>query len=129
MFKYETGKLGRIAIAEDSRDLREAMKTYLELEGYTVDAYADGTSLMAGVKANPPDIVLTDLNMPEVTGYEVISFMHKHPKLMHIPIIAVTGMSAAVLNVMMLNKPFDLDDLIDCIEVAMERVKTERRVA
>ena len=60
-----------ILIVEDHEDAREALRALLELEGHRVDAAGNGSHAIELVRAQPPDIALIDIGLPEVDGYEV----------------------------------------------------------
>ena len=60
-----------ILIVEDHDDAREALRALLELEGYDVDAAANGPLGLDLVRARVPDVALIDIGLPEVDGYEV----------------------------------------------------------
>ena len=60
-----------ILIVEDHDDAREALRALLELEGYDVDAAANGPHGLDLVRARVPDVALIDIGLPEVDGYEV----------------------------------------------------------
>src|SRR5438105_13692119 len=60
-----------ILIVEDHEDAREALRALLELEGHRVDAAGSGSRAIELARAEPPDIALIDIGLPEVDGYEV----------------------------------------------------------
>jgi CheY-like chemotaxis protein len=62
----------RILVVEDSRPTRAVVAAHLRKRGYTVDEASDGESGLAHALANPPDLVLTDLEMPRLDGLELL---------------------------------------------------------
>ncbi len=114
----------RILYIEDNPDNRMLVRRVLMAEGYTVEEAVDGPSGLKAAEASPPDLVLIDINLPEVDGYEVTARMKQLPHLLGVPIIAVTA------NVMKgdrektlaagcdgyIQKPIDIDSLPSEIE-------------
>lgn len=60
-----------VLLVEDNADAREALRALLELDGYGVEAAADGARALEIVQARPPDIAVIDIGLPGVDGYEV----------------------------------------------------------
>jgi two-component system, cell cycle response regulator DivK len=83
----------RILIAEDHPASLELMRYLLEASGYSVLIAADGAAALEIARREPPDLVICDLQMPHIDGYEVLRQMRKSPALKQIPIIAVTAFS------------------------------------
>jgi CheY-like chemotaxis protein len=81
----------RIFIAEDKATSRELLRTVLQQQGYSVDEAADGEEALRKILENPPDLVLMDLQMPARNGYDVVREMRKDPRLVRIPVVAVTA--------------------------------------
>jgi DNA-binding NtrC family response regulator len=81
--------MARILIIDDDDQIREMLKLFLEYAGYDVLSAADGKSGMALFNANPSEVVITDILMPEQEGLETIIALHKeNPDL---SIIAMSG--------------------------------------
>lgn len=78
-----------ILIVEDNPQFRRTLVAYLEDCGYYVVQAGDGEQALSILKVVEPDIVLTDLHMPIVDGFEVMAHMHANKP--HIPIIVITG--------------------------------------
>jgi CheY-like chemotaxis protein len=68
---------GKILIAEDNADTREALRLCLEVEGYAVRAAANGDEAFSLQVAEPADVLVTDLFMPERDGFETLSAFRK----------------------------------------------------
>ncbi len=81
----------RILIVEDKATSRELLRTVLEQQGYSVDEAGDGDEALRKILANPPDLVLMDLQMPARNGYEVVHELRKDPRLAGVPVVAVTA--------------------------------------
>jgi len=80
----------RIVVVEDSRTQAEYLCHLLELEGARVVAAVAGEEALAEIRNNPPDIVLTDIVMPGMDGYELCHAIKADPKTAGIPVILVT---------------------------------------
>jgi len=61
-----------ILVVDDDEDVRSFLETILEMDGYQVQTAADGKEALAKVQARAPDLVITDLMMPEAGGWEVL---------------------------------------------------------
>jgi two-component system cell cycle response regulator DivK len=81
----------RILIAEDKATSRELLRTVLENQGYTVVEAADGKQALQQARAEVPDLILLDLQMPLRSGYEVVSELRQDPRFSTIPIVALTA--------------------------------------
>jgi CheY-like chemotaxis protein len=82
----------RILVAEDDRFLRKAAETTLKREGYTVVTAADGEEALRAARAEPPDLVLLDLIMPKMQGFEVLRALKQDANTAHIPVIILSNL-------------------------------------
>ena len=81
---------GRILYIEDNPDNRLLIKRVLEAEGYAVIEAENGTEGLRLAAKEPPDLVLMDINLPDIDGYECTMLLRKaHPN--HLPIVALTA--------------------------------------
>ncbi len=120
----------RILYVEDNPENRLLVRRVLEAEGYTVLEAVDGRSGLEEASQVDPDLILLDINLPEVDGYDLAGRFRAVPALEGVPILAVTA------NVMKgdrektlkagcdgyIPKPIDIDRLPRQIEEALERV-------
>lgn len=83
----------RILVVDDEAANRELLELILSLDGFSVETAASGAEALASVARSLPDLVLLDLMMPEMTGYEVMSQLKSSGTTDHIPIIVVTALS------------------------------------
>lgn len=83
----------RVLIVDDNVQNVELLRTYISAEGYEVDEAFDGEEALVKVAANPPDLILLDVMMPKLNGYDVCSQIKKDEKTRFIPIIMVTALS------------------------------------
>lgn len=121
-----------ILIAEDDGNIAELVKIILEAKGYTTLWAKDGREALNRVQEKIPDLILLDVMMPKLNGYEVIKLLKENPEHQHIPVIFVTVKGETdnkVVGLRMgghdyITKPFDLDELIARVEAAL-RIKGE----
>ena len=114
----------RILYIEDNFDNMTLVKRVLEIEGYEVIEAETGSEGVAKAAESKPDIIITDINLPDIDGYEVTGMLKKNQQTSHIPVIAMTA------NVMKrdresvfkagcdgyISKPIDIDELPTQIE-------------
>lgn len=81
----------RILYIEDNPENRLLMRRVLMAEGYIVEEASDGTSGLQKASESPPDLILMDINLPEIDGYEVTARLKQLPNMNGVPIIAVTA--------------------------------------
>ena len=81
----------RILIVEDTEDNRQILRDLLTAAGYGLLEAVDGEQGVAMAKAEKPDLILMDIQLPQIDGYEATRRIKADPALRHIPIIAVTS--------------------------------------
>ena len=81
----------RVLVVDDNRDAADSIAMLLELEGHNVAVAADGPRALEAAAANRPDIVLLDIGLPGMDGFEVARRMRQLPGLAKICLVAVTG--------------------------------------
>lgn len=81
----------RVLIAEDHSETRLLYAGYLELLGFEVDTVPDGHSVIRVALEWRPDVVVMDLSLPHLDGWEATRRLKGDPRTAHIPIIACTG--------------------------------------
>ena len=84
-----------ILIAEDSITSRMLLKNILEAAGYSVTATVDGQDALTSLKNNPVDLVVSDVEMPRMNGFELTSQIRRDERLKDIPLVLVTSLSSA----------------------------------
>jgi len=80
-----------ILIVEDHPTMREAMRMVLEHEGFVIREAADGAAALEMVRAQPPDLVFLDLNIPGKTGADVLKSLKQDPETASVRVIIVTA--------------------------------------
>jgi CheY-like chemotaxis protein len=112
---------GSILVVEDDPASREALVTLLESEGYDVAAAGDGEEALARLRAERPALVLLDLMLPVMDGFEFRTRQMQQPDLAAIPVIVLSGGGdlagkSGPLHVdTCLRKPLAIDDLLDVV--------------
>ena len=81
----------RILVVDDQEDLRGVLRDLLTGSGYTVIEAADGEAGVAKAKSDRPDLILMDIQMPVIDGYEATRRIKVDPDLNPIPIVAVSS--------------------------------------
>jgi len=81
---------GRILLVDDNADMREYLCRLLG-EDYTVDTAADGSTALSEIRANPPDLVLTDVMMPGLNGLELLQAIRGNPRMRTLPVIVISA--------------------------------------
>ena len=94
--KRDTGTIPRVAsqrilVADDNRDAAEALSLQLQLAGHDVRTAHDGIEALTVAKTFDPEIVLLDLGMPKMDGYEVARQLRLQPRSRRVTLIALTG--------------------------------------
>lgn len=110
----------KILVVEDEPDIMRIITHALTVAGYQVIPAYGGEDAIRKAKAQRPDLVLTDLAMPKVSGVEVIQAVKGDPETQHIPILAVTAhvwdgiaQSAGQVGVNgFISKPFSMRQLL-----------------
>ena len=126
---------GKILVLDDEESFRQVITKFLLQRGFEVLSAADGkTGLSLAIQA-VPDLIICDLNMPGMTGHEVLAALRRDPKLADIPLIFLTGaiqpqQVRASMNLGAddyLTKPVDLADLLSAIRVRLDRRQGQRQ--
>lgn len=83
----------RILVVDDEPDARELVRRALLPAGHLVDEVEDGASALAYLRRQRPDLILLDLMMPEMDGFEVVRELQSDAELSRIPLVVLTGMT------------------------------------
>jgi CheY-like chemotaxis protein len=113
-----------VLLVEDDEDLREVIGELLEEEGYEVLRAANGADALELLSScAEPSLVLTDLMMPVMTGWELVARLRAHPQHASLPIIVVSAFfdRAPPESDHVLMKPLQLDQLLQSVEEMIRR--------
>lgn len=80
----------RVILAEDNDILRKSLSFFLTSKGFTVDQFSDGREALDAIETNTYDLILTDINMPGISGMEITQYVRQHINS-DIPIIIFTS--------------------------------------
>src|SRR5215472_5435068 len=108
--------------------MREVIKIAFRRENIDVVAYADAASALPSIEQGNPDVVITDVIMPDKDGYEVCQHIKQHPRLNNTPVILMSGVvnravSEKAFSVKadeLIRKPFQPQDLITRVKHLLE---------
>ncbi len=81
----------RILLVEDNELNRDMLSRRLKRRGYDVAMAADGKEGLQMADESAPDLILLDLSLPEMDGWEVLRQLKQDPKMKHIPVVALTA--------------------------------------
>lgn len=80
-----------LLVVEDDEDLRKQFRTTLALAGYAVNEAATGLEALRRIDADPPDAIVLDLGLPDVSGFGVLYDLSVQAHTRDIPVVVVTG--------------------------------------
>ena len=95
----DTGKeMTKILVVEDEKDIRELISFTLDYGGFKVVAVSNGEDALVKAKEELPDLILLDVRMPRMSGYEVCAELKKHKKTRNIPVafLSAKGQEAEI---------------------------------
>ncbi|HHU79373.1 MAG TPA: response regulator transcription factor [Clostridiales bacterium] len=118
----------RIMVVEDDYSINQLIKLYLEKEGFRVEPFHDGYQALSAFRANPPSLVVLDIMLPGLDGWDICREIRK---ISDIPIIMLTAKGETFDKVLGLElgaddymvKPFDPKELIARIKAVLRRHK------
>ena len=124
----------RILIADDESDIRDVLRTKLELEGYAVLEAANGAEAVAIAQEQVPDLIVLDVMMPEMDGVEVCNRLRGSFTTRHIPVIMLTARAGRDdrMNGLVqgandyVTKPFDLRELVQRVRNTLDWSRQQR---
>ncbi len=115
----------RILCIEDQPEMIELIRLILSREGFAVEGAGGGREGLQAMQKSPPDLVLLDLMMPEMDGWEVYRQIKSNAELSDIPVIAVTAKAQKIDRILGLHiagmddfitKPFGPEELVASVE-------------
>jgi CheY-like chemotaxis protein len=105
-----------VLLVDDDEDIRGTLGAVLQAEGFTVLEARNGLhALQQLMRAPLPDVILLDMIMPLMTGFEFLDLKGEDPRIQHIPVIAITAHAEGTeLKGVeeLVRKPFDLQELL-----------------
>jgi two-component system, OmpR family, response regulator len=116
----------RILVVDDTPALLDVVRACLEVEGYHVATCLESREAVRMAQEEQPDVIMLDVVMPEVSGWEVLSRLRGDPRFLGTPVIVCTAYVEEALGRLaelkgpdqhlgLLPKPFDIDELIEVV--------------
>ncbi len=121
----------RILVAEDDRDIADLIAHYLQKAGWHAQIVSSGDDALAAVRRDPADLVILDIMLPGLSGFEVCRSLRSDPATAGVPIIMVTARAEETDRIIGLEigaddyiaKPFSPNELVARIRALMRRSK------
>ena len=127
---------GDILLVDDTLDNLRVLTALLGQRGYGVRAVTTGSAALMGIAAQPPDLVLLDINMPGMNGYEVCQKLKENPQTQAIPIIFISALNEVFDKVKAfttggvdyITKPFQVEEVFARIENQLKVQRLQRQL-
>ena len=125
---------GRILLVDDEPGLREAVQAYLEDSNFSVDAASNAKDGWELLQQKFPDVVITDVMMPEIDGYQFLKQVREDPRFKATPVVFLTAKGMTTDRIQgyqagcdaYLPKPFDPEELVAIVENLLGRKAASR---
>ncbi|MBD2449037.1 response regulator [Nostoc sp. FACHB-152] len=113
-----------ILVIDDTPENLHLLASMLTEQGYKVRSVTKGAAGLRGAQAAPPDLIVLDINMPEMNGYEVCQHLKNHPQTCDIPVIFISAMNDVIDKVKAftvggvdyITKPFQVEEVLARVE-------------
>jgi CheY-like chemotaxis protein len=118
-----------VLVVDDDPDILEALSEILEAEGFEIRRARNGKEALERLEPDPPQLILLDLMMPVMDGWEFAQRMRQRPSVAGIPLIVLSadrnvGSKATDIGAVgHLAKPFELNDLLDMVRRSLSQVQ------
>jgi CheY-like chemotaxis protein len=123
----------KILIVEDDDDLRALYSYMLAAGGYKVKAVRNGLEALAEIHVNRPDVIVTDIIMPGLSGLDLIVAVRSNDELADLPVVAITSFGEDICELAYaagatnaINKPTELETMREVIDAAVSRISSAR---
>jgi signal transduction histidine kinase/DNA-binding response OmpR family regulator len=135
--KPAVAREGRVLVADDNGDLRDYVRRLLEAAGYAVDVVGDGAAALDAVRSRRPDLLLSDVMMPGMDGFQLLQAIRKDPLLADLPVVMLSARAGEEAQVEGLEsgaddylaKPFSARELLARVSANLDMARTRRRAA
>lgn len=119
----------QLLLVDDEPGLREAVKDYLEDSGFKVKVASNAREGWELMQQNTPDLLISDIMMPQVDGYQFLKQVREDPRFKRLPVVFLTAKGMTTDRIQgyqagvdaYLPKPFDPDELVAIVENLLER--------
>ena len=128
---YASCAVARLLIIDDDRTFVELLRVHLSDAGYEVSVAGDAVLGLRSILADPPDLLLLDLNIPYLHGFEMLRALKNDPLTRRMPVVIITGRDDEDAYVQALQigidgyltKPVQREMLLETVEAALGPVK------
>jgi DNA-binding response OmpR family regulator len=122
----------RVLVVEDDDNIATALDYLLTREGYAHDRIANGAEAVARIRLAPPDLVLLDVMLPEVSGYDICQSVRGDPALGDVKILMMTARGSMIERRKglalgadgFISKPFEVSELRQAVRALLDRRPT-----
>jgi len=131
--KLKTVKNAQILIVDDDESIRSLLRQELTEAGYLTSEASNGKEAIESIRENRPDLIILDIMMPEINGFDVAAILKNDPQTMDIPIIILSIVQDKARGFRIgvdryLTKPIDTAQLFEDIGSLLEQGKSKRKV-
>lgn len=123
-----------VLVCDDDQPMREMLTAFLEQKGHRVAAVASGHELFDRLSAGAPDVILLDLLMPDMNGWETLDRLKSDPATASIPVVIISVFSADRSGPLFselagwIQKPVDSQTVVDAVEGVLPPARTGKKV-
>jgi DNA-binding response OmpR family regulator len=127
------GKHATILVVDDDDSIRSLLQQELSDVGYIIEEAKDGKMALESIRKNRPDLIILDVMMPEINGFDVAAILKNDPQTMDIPIIILSIVQDKARGFRIgvdryLTKPIDTSQLFEEVENLLEQGKSKKKV-
>lgn len=116
-----------VLVVEDEGSFRQFMALALHMEGYSVESVANGEAALTTLSASIPDLIMLDLSMPSLNGWDVLRHIRTTPPLINIPVVVITASADDDTRRRtmreqvdaLLVKPVGLEEILDVVQTLL----------
>ena len=124
----------QLLLVDDEPGLREAVQAYLEDSGFAVAVASNARDGLELARQKLPDLVITDIMMPQVDGYQFLKLLREEPQFKSLPVVFLTARGMTSDRILgynagcdaYLSKPFDPDELVAIVENLLKKRDTQQ---
>lgn len=117
----------KIFIVDDDEDMRSGISSMLHINGYAVTEADNGTDALDMISAQKPDLIISDIMMPNMNGFMLREALKANPETADIPMIMISGYASDAgawgsdPGIVYLNKPFTFDELMVVVNQRLKK--------
>jgi len=118
----------RVLVVEDQADIQMTLRLSLQVDGYEVALASNATEALDALERSTPHLMLLDITLPEMNGWDLLSKLRADPRFVSLPVIVLTALPSEQVAVRAaqhgatgwLSKPFDVVRLAEAVRWALE---------